>query len=408
MKTKFILFTFLQLICGFSFSQYIAVRARYTQTRLVDNSPHAPSRENRLVLTFFNVGLAGIYTPATLSNYDIYVFKGGLEYGSYCGGVADSCGNNYPGYNWTAPQAVSYYNSYFPNWIDCDPNAASHYVANGNQLDCGFIQVSYWETDDNGVEQERFTAPNICLPYYLFPPYPNFPGNVNFNWSIFPGPPYNWYSFACFNSPQELVIRGLLQQDSSSTFVILPVKFANEKAVVDNNCHIKLSWANLTETDINYYEVDRSVNGNPFAPAGYIFSYLNNGSSANYNFTDSVKGIQGAIIYRIKAVEMSNNFFYSSTLLVKTCDQISKSTFTVFPNPAVNGKFNFQVSNLSRGRYEVAVVDAVGKELVTKEIIHNGGLLIDFIELPYSPGGMYSLIIRSEDVLLSKKIIIKK
>ena len=201
MKTKFILFTFLQLICGFSFSQYIAVRARYTQTRLVDNSPHAPSRENRLVLTFFNVGLAGIYTPATLSNYDIYVFKGGLEYGSYCGGVADSCGNNYPGYNWTAPQAVSYYNSYFPNWIDCDPNAASHYVANGNQLDCGFIQVSYWETDDNGVEQERFTAPNVCLPIIYILPF-QISGNVIL--MAFFRAPYNWYSFACYNSPQEL------------------------------------------------------------------------------------------------------------------------------------------------------------------------------------------------------------
>lgn len=408
MKTIF--FTFLLFISCNCFSQYIGVRARYTETKLVDDSPNPPRRQNRLILSFYEVSGTGIYTPVSLSNYDIWVYKEGLQYGSYIGGVLDSSGNNYPGYAWPAPMAVSYYNSYFPNYIDCDPNAATKYTVNGHELDCGFVTVSYWDIDyGTGQSFEAFPAPNVCLPYYIWPnPYAFSPGNVNFTWPVPPTAPYNWYSFACYNSTQQLVIRGVLPMDSSALLVILPVEFANERAVTDNNCHIKLSWSNLTETDINYYEVDRSVNGNPFAPAGYIFSYLNNGSAANYNFTDSAKSIQGAIIYRIKAVEMSNNFFYSTMLRVKTCDQISKSTFTVFPNPALNGKFNFQITNLSRGRYQVSVVNAVGEKLVTKEIIHNGGLLTDFIELPYSPGGMYSLIIRSEDILLSKKIIIKK
>src|SRR5260221_11565213 len=197
MKTKFILLAVLQFFCCYSFSQYIGVKARYAETRLVDDSPNPPKRQNRLILSFYEISSTGVYTPVSLSNYDIWVYKEGLQYGSYMGGVLDSSGNNYPGYNWPAPNAVSYYNSYYPNYIDCDPNAATHYIVNRHELDCGFIGVSYWDIDyGTGQQIELFTAPNVCLPYYIWPdPYAILPGNVNFGWPVFPTAPYNWYSF---------------------------------------------------------------------------------------------------------------------------------------------------------------------------------------------------------------------
>ena len=64
---KIFLLSFIALACSHCFSQYIGVRARYVETKLVDNPPHAPSRENRLILSFFTVDAFGVYTPANLT-----------------------------------------------------------------------------------------------------------------------------------------------------------------------------------------------------------------------------------------------------------------------------------------------------------------------------------------------------
>src|SRR5688500_8943225 len=102
MKTKILLLSVLQVVACTCFSQYIGVKARYTETRLVVNSPLPPSRENRLILSVFHVSDSGVYTPG-IPNFDIAIYKEGLQYGSFTGGVLASSGNNYPGYPMTAP-----------------------------------------------------------------------------------------------------------------------------------------------------------------------------------------------------------------------------------------------------------------------------------------------------------------
>ena len=75
MKTKLTFLLVLVLLNFASFSQYIGVRARYTETRLVDDAPNPPKRENRLILSFYTVSFNGtenVFTPVVLSNYDIW------------------------------------------------------------------------------------------------------------------------------------------------------------------------------------------------------------------------------------------------------------------------------------------------------------------------------------------------
>ena len=133
------IFTILLLISYSCSSQYIGVRAKYTETRLVDEAPYPPARENRLILSFYHVSEVGVFTPVSLSNFEVWIQKEGLQYGSVLGGVLDSSGNNYPAYAFTAPKAVSYYNSYSPNFIDCSPAFTTLYTVNGYELDCGLF-----------------------------------------------------------------------------------------------------------------------------------------------------------------------------------------------------------------------------------------------------------------------------
>ena len=406
MKTKFILFAFLLCMNCDGYSQYLGVRARYVATRLVDNPPNAASRENRLILSFYSVSGAGVYTPVTLTNYDLYIYKGGLQYGSLMGGVLDSAGNNYPGYSYTAPAVCSYYNSMGIGVIDCNPNITDHYIVNGHELDCGWIGVSYWLYDEQADRSdEYFTAPNICLPYYFFPsPYYFSPGNVNFAEPVPAGPPYNHYNFSCAGSSLQLVHRGVLPQDTATTLLVpLAVGFANVSAVRAGGS-VRVGFSNMTETGIDRYEVERSANGVTFTTAAVIFPFLNNGSRADYTFTDSA-AVPGRLFYRIKAIEQGGRIKFSAVAAVDAAT--TTEGLSVFPNPVTDHHLTFRINNAAKGLYRVQVVNAVGQVSFTKMLQHNGGLFSGALDLPVTLRGIYYLTVQSPDSTFSNKILLR-
>lgn len=406
---KFILlFTLLCSYC-FGFSQYIGVRARYTETRLVDDSPNPPKRENRLILSFFTVSFNGtqpVFTPVELSNYDIWVYKQGLQYGNVMGGVLDSTGNNYPGYAWPAPKAVSYYNTLGPNYIDCDTFSATHYIVNGHELDCGFITVSYWDIDYGTMQPiECFPAPNICLPYYDFMhPFYWDPGNVNFSeGTVTPGPPYNLYHFSC-GGPLQLVRRGLLSYDTSGT-VVLPVRFANVRAEIDAADRVSISWSNMTESEIQNYTIESSADGGLFQPAGTVLPTGNNGERADYAYSTS----QTAAItyYRIKAAEISGSVLYSNVVVVKRSIPVTASdqSFSVYPNPVSGVELSIRLKNAEPGRYICTVVTSDGQPVRNKLIDHINGDLIRQIDMNGLAPGIYQIVIRSSNKKFTQQFL---
>lgn len=400
MKTLF--FTLLLFISCNCFSQYIGVKARYTETRLVDDAPNPSKRENRLILSFFYVSDIGDYTPATLTNYDIWVYNSGLQYGSANGGVLDSTGNNYPGYAWPAPKAVAYYNSLGLNYIDCNPNIADHYVVNGHELDCGFVTVSYWDIDyGTMIPFEAFPAPNICLPYYIVGqhPYGTLPGNVNFGWPIFPTAPYNLYNFSCGGSLQ-LVIRGVLPSDSSIS-ITLPVRFANVRGTIDPSDKATISWSNLTESDILQYEVERSANGATFHPIATVLPNQNNGGRADYTFMSLQPDFKD--YYRIKATETTGASFYSN---IVTLSKTKKpQVFLVNPNPVTYGKFTFRLTNAEQGRYVFSIINHQGQQIKQKIFTHTGGDISQQVEITGLLPGVYQLVLWSATERYSQKVV---
>ncbi len=408
---KLLLSVCLLLISCLSNAQYIGVKARYTATRLVDDAPNPPKRENRLILSFYEVSPAGVYTPTTLSNYDIWVYKQGLQFGNVMGGVLDSTGNNYPGYNFTAPKVVSYYNSLGTNYIDCDPNAATHYVVNGQELDCGFITVSYWDMDyGTMVPFEAFSAPNVCLPLYpIEHPYYFSPGNVNFSvGSVFPGPPYNMYNFFCGSGTLQLVVRGLLPRDSSGILIALPVRFENVQGRLVQADLARISWSNYTEIDISHYEIEVSTDNISFTTLGSILPISNVGSRSDYIYTLYQSTLTAS--YRIKAVENNGQSFYSRIVFLKKQENNSfqnsqQSKLIVFPNPVSTSDINFRLTSAPPGRYIASLITPEGNHTKFKLIEHPGGDLNRQLNMDGLSAGVYQLILQTTEHKFTQRVL---
>ena len=83
----------------------------------------------------------------------------------------------------------------------------------------------------------------------------------------------------------------------------------------------------------------------------------------------------------------------------------AQPVISVFPNPVTNGIFNYNLPNAYKGRYISIVVNAEGKQLRQKLIMHNGGDLKGQADLTGVPTGMYQFVIRGERQKYTQKIL---
>jgi hypothetical protein len=410
MKRNFILTILFILVASESFSQYIGVRAKYIDSRLIPNPGFPDSRQNRLILCFYNVDPLGLWTPISVTNYDMYIKDGDIQVDANTGSVIDSMGNNYHGYDFTAPIVAAYYNSLGREFFDCNSNGSLHLVANGHELDCGWVKVSEWMLDYLGSPLEIFTTIDVGLPFYFWPdPLYLFPGNVNFGpFGTLSGGPYNMYNFSC-GGPLQLINRGQMWADSVSNSVPLPIHFANLSATIDGNCKATIQWSNLSESNIAQYIIERSIDNGPFLKIDSILPIGNTGGNFNYHYSDP-DSILGYNLYRIKALETTGNFYYSMVLRINGCrggrGVINQPKLVIYPNPSYNGRFVLSASDLPAGKYEVVLISMTGRKIKITSIDHGGGDINKLFDVGWAGPGAYILSLRSSDLNLTQKIIV--
>jgi hypothetical protein len=172
------------------------------------------------------------------------------------------------------------------------------------------------------------------------------------------------------------------------TGAVLPVQFSNVTVQQINN-HIKIDWSNLTEANVANYIVERSADGISFKSIATIASAKNNGTNADYTFTDSFP-INGNNFYRIHSNELDGKTIYSS--IVKVEIKNSETDLSIFPNPVMGNQLTFQVSTLPKGNYSIRVINNIGQQLYNFSLIHKGGAFSKTLQLPIGiKAGLYKL-----------------
>ncbi|MFY7839821.1 MAG: T9SS type A sorting domain-containing protein [Lacibacter sp.] len=174
----------------------------------------------------------------------------------------------------------------------------------------------------------------------------------------------------------------------------LPINFANVNAKKANG-KVAISWTNLTESDVDYYEVEKSSDGRVFTAVGRTKPSANDYSSQNYQLADVETA--STTYYRVKGVEYNGTTKYSSILKI-SADAKGKS-FTVYPNPVANKVVTLQGANIKAGTYTVEVLSASGQQVLARTMNLAGGDISQSIELPASTKpGTYLLRVREKEV----------
>jgi hypothetical protein len=171
---------------------------------------------------------------------------------------------------------------------------------------------------------------------------------------------------------------------STAIFTVLPVHFAAVK-VSEKSTGVQVEFTNLTESDVEYYEVERSVDGKAFSAVKKVLPVRNDYSSASYSWLD-VTAKAGRYIYRIRAVETTGKIVFSGLAGISL--GAKNSGLNVY---AKGGQVAMQISSLPAGKYQVQVFSAAGQLLSVETINHAGGSLSQTKTLNNARTGVYIL-----------------
>jgi hypothetical protein len=116
----------------------------------------------------------------------------------------------------------------------------------------------------------------------------------------------------------------------------LPIELLEFTAAPDGK-NVITQWVTATETNNDYFLVERSIDGAVFETVGRVDGAGNSTQLLTYTFVDE-NAVAGTSYYRLRQVDFNGSFSLSPIVAVNL---IPETTASVYPNPSADGVFTF-------------------------------------------------------------------
>ncbi|HQI46160.1 MAG TPA: T9SS type A sorting domain-containing protein [Bacteroidales bacterium] len=179
---------------------------------------------------------------------------------------------------------------------------------------------------------------------------------------------------------------------------VLPVEFIKFNATYNEN-RVDVSWETASETNNDYFSVEKSVDGLSFISIGNVDGAGNSNMPETYQYADN-NPLQGVSYYRIKQTDFNGDFAYSPIRVVNVTNKTNN--ISIAPNPVLRGE-SIQIKGLNSLEYTVSFYHISGKKV--EEIIVKGEDFIPIDNLFYS--GFYYVVVSSLDETFKYKLLVQ-
>lgn len=186
----------------------------------------------------------------------------------------------------------------------------------------------------------------------------------------------------------------------------LPVELIYFNAQL-NSDKVELTWITASETNNDYFTIQKTLNGSDFESAGEIDGSGNSSTTVNYSFTDQ-SPYEGKSYYRLKQTDFNGNYAYSPLIPVNFKGQSSFS-FEIYPNPKRDGDVFISIEEREQKEILVVVYDVTGKESYSKVIVTeiNGNNVYAIDNSNQLSTGVYIITATSDQKIYSKRLVVK-
>ena len=192
---------------------------------------------------------------------------------------------------------------------------------------------------------------------------------------------------------------------------LLPIELVSFTAKVINNNQVEINWTTASETNNDYFTVERSSNGVEFEEIGSVKGVGNSNKTLNYSFKDENPSY-GVLYYRLKQTDYDGNYEYSEIVTIRN-DVFASGDIDIkiFPNPCKSGSpFNILYNNPSTNCKEILAVlyNCIGEVVFSKVIIQEdeGTLMAIDPNRKLAPGIYLVIGSSSNKIEFKRKLVI--
>lgn len=163
----------------------------------------------------------------------------------------------------------------------------------------------------------------------------------------------------------------------------------------ERNRNAVLNWTAASESNVDFYAVERSLDGQNFSEIGVVKSMVNNSvTSVNYNFTDD-KTTDGVLFYRLRQVDLDGRSKYSPVISVSIHKPMLE-LLSLYPNP-VSDQFGLKFQSLESGSATCRIYSEEGREVMSVPVSFNHGLNDLKLDAGSLVSGVYFLVLQQPD-----------
>ena len=189
--------------------------------------------------------------------------------------------------------------------------------------------------------------------------------------------------------------------------IALPIKLINFDAILRQN-KVRLNWSTATETNNNYFTVERSGDGEHFEKVTTQRGAGNSSTTRTYEAVDEFP-LPGYSFYRLKQTDFDGHYTYSDVKTVsnksKSSDQLESEIKSVSPNPFTD-RIEINFVSIKSGTGDILILNPGGQLISSQTIqITEGYNHITVEDLAGLPEGIYFVGISIGEKCTVKKII---
>lgn len=189
--------------------------------------------------------------------------------------------------------------------------------------------------------------------------------------------------------------------DNSDPLPIELVRFVGECA----NGKVELAWTTWTETNNDYFTVERSNSGTEFEIVDVIEGAGNSNQPLSYTVTDDIP-YGGTSYYRLKNTDFAGKGEYSEILAV-TCGTDENDFIFVNAYNTDNSEFMVEFTATENEDYTIMLFDANGRMILDNDGVGYGGLNKVRLNAGNLARGIYIINLTNGQRNYSKRVMLR-
>ena len=185
----------------------------------------------------------------------------------------------------------------------------------------------------------------------------------------------------------------------------LPIELIDFTASCKNQS-ILVTWSTASETNNDYFTLERSVDAYEWVTIATINGMGNSNTLVNYNYTDT-NSYNDIVYYRLKQTDIDGTCTYSGISAIN-CQNNLIEIINIYPNP-VSDCFGYIIFSTEAREIFIYVTDAFGRVIINKRENIAEGLNYKTLDVSGLAPAPYYLKIETANGLYkdSKQILVK-